>query len=103
MTEIQFIEKCYLPPFISGKDQRVEELVQQDIRSGMTASEVVNRRLIATMEVIGQQFQNGQIFVPEMMIAASGLLEFRKFKTFTKLSYSESLADDSSQIWSISD
>ena len=70
MTEIQFIEKCYLPPFISGKDQRVEELVQQDIRSGMTASEVVNRRLIATMEVIGQQFQNGQIFVPEMMIAA---------------------------------
>jgi 5-methyltetrahydrofolate--homocysteine methyltransferase len=48
----------------------VEELVQQDIRSGMTASEVLNKRLIATMEVVGKQFQNGQIFVPEMMIAA---------------------------------
>ena len=70
MAEIQFIEECYLPPFIGGNDQRVEELVQQDIRSGMTAPEVVNKRLIPTMEVIGQQFQNGRIFVPEMMIAA---------------------------------
>ena len=70
MTETEFIEERYLPPFISGNDQRVEELVQQDIRSGMTASEVLNKRLIATMEVVGKQFQNGQIFVPEMMIAA---------------------------------
>jgi len=70
MAETEFIEERYLPPFISGNDQRVEELVQQDIRSGMTASEVLNKRLIATMEVVGKQFQNGQIFVPEMMIAA---------------------------------
>jgi 5-methyltetrahydrofolate--homocysteine methyltransferase len=70
MTETGFIEERYLPPFISGNDQRVEELVQQDIRSGMTASEVLDKRLIATMEVVGKQFQNGQIFVPEMMIAA---------------------------------
>lgn len=70
MTEVQYIEETYVPPFISGNDGRVEELVQQDIRSGMTASEVVNRRLIATMEIVGQQFQSAQIFVPEMMIAA---------------------------------
>ena len=70
MTESQYIEESYVPAFISGKDQRVEELVQQDIRSGMTASEVLSRRLIATMEVVGQQFQNAQIFVPEMMVAA---------------------------------
>ena len=70
MTETELIEERYLPPFISGNDQRVEELVQQDIRSGMTASEVLDKRLIATMEVVGKQFQNGQIFVPEMMIAA---------------------------------
>ena len=70
MTETELIEERYLPPFISGNDQRVEELVQQDIRSGMTASEVLNKRLIATMDVVGKQFQNGQIFVPEMMIAA---------------------------------
>lgn len=70
MTESQYIEESYVPAFISGNDQRVEELVQQDIRSGMTASEVLNRCLIATMEVIGQQFQNAQIFVPEMMVAA---------------------------------
>ena len=70
MTESQYIEESYVPAFISGNDQRVEELVQQDIRAGMTASEVLSGRLIATMEVVGQQFQNAQIFVPEMMVAA---------------------------------
>lgn len=70
MMEIEYIEESYVPPFISGNDGRVEELVLQDILSGMTASEVVNRRLIATMDVVGQQFQRAEIFVPEMMIAA---------------------------------
>lgn len=70
ITESQHIEESYVPAFISGNDQRVEELVQQDIRSGMTASEVLSRRLIATMEVVGQRFQNARIFVPEMMVAA---------------------------------
>lgn len=70
MAEVQYIEETYVPLFISGNDQKVEELVRQEILSGMTASEVVDRRLIATMEVIGQQFQSAQIFVPEMMIAA---------------------------------
>lgn len=70
MTDIEYIDESYVPSFISGNDGRVEELVQQDIHSGMTASEVVNKRLIVTMEVVGQKFQSAQIFVPEMMIAA---------------------------------
>lgn len=70
MTDIQYIEEFFVSPFISGNDRRVEELVDQDIQSGMTASEVVNKRLIVTMEIVGQQFQDAKIFVPEMMIAA---------------------------------
>jgi 5-methyltetrahydrofolate--homocysteine methyltransferase len=70
MTEIQYIEESYVPLFISGNDGQVEVLVQQDILSGMTASEVVNSRLLPTMDVIGQKYQLAQIFVPEMMIAA---------------------------------
>jgi 5-methyltetrahydrofolate--homocysteine methyltransferase len=70
VEEIQYIEKSYVPLFISGNDTQVEALVQQDILSGMTASEVVNKRLIATMEIVGQKYQLAQIFVPEMMIAA---------------------------------
>lgn len=73
MTEIQYIEENYFRPFISGNDQRVEELVQQDMQAGMTASDVVSRRLIVTMEVVGQKFQAAQIFVPEMMIAARSM------------------------------
>lgn len=73
MAEIKYITEFYVPPFISGNDGRVAELVQQDILSGMTASEVVNKHLIATMEVIGEQFQRAEIFVPEMMIAARSM------------------------------
>lgn len=70
MTDIEYIEESYVPPFISGNDKRVEALVLQEIQSGLTASEVINKRLIVTMEVVGQKFQSAQIFVPEMMIAA---------------------------------
>jgi 5-methyltetrahydrofolate--homocysteine methyltransferase len=73
MTESQYIEESYVPPFISGNDRRVEELVKQDISSGMTASEVLGTRLIATMEVVGRKFQNAEIFVPEMMVAARSM------------------------------
>jgi 5-methyltetrahydrofolate--homocysteine methyltransferase len=73
MTENQYIEESYVPPFIGGDDKRVEELVRQDMLSGMTASEVVDKRLIATMEAVGQKFQAAQIFVPEMMIAARSM------------------------------
>ena len=51
----------------------LRELVQQDMQAGMTASDVVSRRLIVTMEVVGQKFQAAQIFVPEMMIAARSM------------------------------
>jgi len=70
MTERQYVEESYVPAFISGNDLRVEELVAQDSRSGMTASEILTGRLIATMEVVGEKFQNAEIFVPEMMVAA---------------------------------
>jgi len=87
MTEIRYIEESYVPLFISGNDQRVEEMVRQDILSGMTASEVVNQHLIATMEVVGRKFQCAEIFVPEMLIAArtmSVILEKLKDQIVTK-------------------
>ena len=70
MKDNKYIEEFYVPPFISGNDKRVEELVKQDIHSGMTVSEVINSHLITTMEVVGRKFQSAQIFVPELMIAA---------------------------------
>jgi 5-methyltetrahydrofolate--homocysteine methyltransferase len=70
MTELRYIEETYVPLFISANDGQVEALVQRDMLSGMTASEVVNNRLIPTMDIIGQKFQLAQIFIPEMMIAA---------------------------------
>lgn len=73
MTERTCIEESYVPAFISGSDRRVEELVRQEMDSGMSAAEVVNSRLIAAMEVVGEKFQNAEIFVPEMMIAARSM------------------------------
>jgi 5-methyltetrahydrofolate--homocysteine methyltransferase len=73
MNETQYAEEFYFDPFIRGNDARVEELVRQDIREGMSAAEVVSRRLIATMEIVGRKFQNAEIFVPEMMIAARSM------------------------------
>ncbi|MCE5264019.1 MAG: cobalamin-dependent protein [Deltaproteobacteria bacterium] len=44
--------------------------MQGDIDGGTLPEEVVSRGLIPAITVVGEQFQNGRIYIPEMMMAA---------------------------------
>ncbi len=62
--------EAYAAALLSAKPDRVIELFKKDLEKGMSAPEVLSAGLIPAMGIVGQRFQSGQIYIPEMMIAA---------------------------------
>lgn len=58
---------------INYEDQRTVELVQAALDRGMDIHKVLNEGLIAAMDDIGEEFATGNIFVPEMLMAARAM------------------------------
>ena len=56
-----------------GKAKIVKQLVQEAIESGISAQDILEKGLIAGMNVIGEKFRNNEIFVPEVLVAARAL------------------------------
>ena len=56
-----------------GKAKVVKQLVQEAIDAGIPAQEILEKGLIAGMNVIGEKFRNNEIFVPEVLVAARAL------------------------------
>ena len=56
-----------------GKAKIVKQLVQEAIDSGVSAQEILEKGLIAGMNVVGEKFRNNEIFVPEVLVAARAL------------------------------
>lgn len=56
-----------------GKVKMVKELVQQAINEGIPAQEILEKGLLAGMNVVGEKFKNNEVFVPEVLIAARAM------------------------------
>lgn len=52
---------------------RVMELVDQEIAAGTPVEEILNQGLIAPMDDVGERFSQGDLFVPEMLMAAKSM------------------------------
>ena len=55
---------------IAGKRADIHDLVSLALNRGLDPKTILNDALIATMDVVGQEFGSGRIFVPEMLVAA---------------------------------
>ena len=65
------IEKVY--DLVSrGKAKLVGAAVAEAIEAGFAADEILGK-MISAMDVVGEKFKNGEIFVPEMLIAAKAM------------------------------
>ena len=65
------IEKVY--DLVSrGKAKLTPAAVAEALEAGFGAEEILNK-MIAAMDVVGEKFKNGEIFVPEMLIAAKAM------------------------------
>ncbi|MGB4427825.1 MAG: corrinoid protein [Limnochordia bacterium] len=56
-----------------GNASAVKELLQQAIDEGFSAQEILEKGLMAGMDVVGVKFKNNEIFVPEVLIAARAM------------------------------
>lgn len=54
----------------NGKVKLIEGLVKEALDEGVDANSILNDGMITAMGVVGAKFQNNEIFVPEMLVAA---------------------------------
>ncbi len=56
-----------------GEDEEVAELVQSALDKGLAPAEILQGGLIAGMDQVGRDFKAGDLFVPEVLIAARAM------------------------------
>jgi len=69
MSQIEDIYQAVL----NGEKSETIELVQCALDAGINASEILQSGLIAAMGEVGRLFEEGDYFVPEMLIAARAM------------------------------
>jgi uroporphyrinogen decarboxylase len=73
--------KAYADGLLSNDVHLINGIVAKDIETGISFSDALTNGLTPAMALIGEKFQNGEIFIPEMMIAAAVLSKtILKFK-----------------------
>jgi len=51
----------------------VKDIVQKEIDKGTPVDEILNTGLIAALDEVGKKFSEGELFVPEMLMAAQAM------------------------------
>lgn len=64
----QIVEKL-----VEGQTKKVKELVEQAVAAKMSAKEILNDGLLAGMNEVGVLFKEGELFVPEVLVAAKAM------------------------------
>ena len=55
---------------IAGKHKEIQMLVEKAIQGQANLEDLINKALIAAMDVVGDRFGKSEIFVPEMLVSA---------------------------------
>lgn len=58
---------------INGNLAKVKKLTQALIDAGVPPLDIINQGLIAGMTVVGARFKNGEMYVPEVLVAARSM------------------------------
>ena len=58
---------------IEGNRDKVEKLTRQALDQGIEVKTILNQGLIAPMDVVGQRFESGEMFIPEMIVAGEAM------------------------------
>ena len=58
---------------ISGDAKSVSAKVPAALEAGETPSDILNQAMISAMQEVGRRFENGECYVPEMLIAARAM------------------------------
>ena len=56
-----------------GDDKSISELTNNALAEGISSERILNEALIPGMEIIGEQFRNHEIFLPDVLLAAKAM------------------------------
>ncbi len=68
----QILDELYYA-VLDGNAQAAKELTQKGLDAGLSAEEILYQGCIPAMDEVGYQFEIGEKFVPEMLIAARAM------------------------------
>jgi len=69
----QLMLKEIYTDIISGDAKSVSAKVPAALDAGETPSDILNQAMISAMQEVGRRFENGECYVPEMLIAARAM------------------------------
>ncbi len=58
---------------IDGEDQAAAQLAQEALEAGLEPLQILNAGLMAGAQVVGERFEEGSYFLPELMLAGRAL------------------------------
>lgn len=58
---------------VRGQADEVSHLTEEGIQKDLKPLEILNQGLIAGMEVVGQKFRDGELYVPDVLVAARAM------------------------------
>jgi 5-methyltetrahydrofolate--homocysteine methyltransferase len=58
---------------VEGQHKVVQQKVQEALDAGMNAEVILNQGLVIAMSEVGRLFEEGEFFVPEMLVAARAM------------------------------
>jgi 5-methyltetrahydrofolate--homocysteine methyltransferase len=62
--------KAIIDALVGCDESKVLKLVQDSLDEGVAAKEILNQGLIAGMDIVGEKMENGDMFIPEVLMAA---------------------------------
>ena len=71
MKELQDI----IDAVVAGEIARTKEAVSKALAKGIAPLDVINKGMVAGLDVVGEQFATGEMFLPEMMLSAMAARE----------------------------
>jgi methanogenic corrinoid protein MtbC1 len=69
----------------SGKSKDAKALSQRALAEAIPPAEIVERSLVPAMAGVGDRFKRGEIFVPEMLVAARAMKETMAYSNRSSL------------------
>ena len=59
----------------TGKKKLMKGLIEEALAEGLKPLDILNKGMIEAMSIVGEKFKDGEIFVPEMLVAARAMKE----------------------------
>ena len=73
ITSTNTPEECLYQAILNGKSDDAADATREAIAQNIVPQELINGQMIRAMSEIGQRFQNGQAFVPQLLMAGRAM------------------------------